>query len=77
MLRTRLTKKYGLRRPLVSAGMSTATTPALIAAVCNAGGLGLHGVGDMPIDQLRSEAIISKRLVGMVARTARTSSVVT
>jgi NAD(P)H-dependent flavin oxidoreductase YrpB (nitropropane dioxygenase family) len=33
--------------------MGTMTTPELIAAVCGAGGLGLHGVADMPPDRLR------------------------
>lgn len=55
MLNTRFTQKYGVTRPFVSAGMSTMTTPQLIAAVCGAGGLGLHGVADMPPDRLASD----------------------
>lgn len=55
MLTTRFTTKYGVARPFVSAGMSTMTTPALVGAVCRAGGLGLHGVADMPTDRLSND----------------------
>ncbi|MGE0237734.1 MAG: NAD(P)H-dependent flavin oxidoreductase [Parvibaculaceae bacterium] len=55
MLTTRFTRKYGVTRPFVSAGMSTMTTPQLIGAVCKEGGLGLHGVADMPVDRLAND----------------------
>ncbi len=55
MLKTRFTAKYGSSRPLVSAGMSTMTTPRLVGAVCEAGGIGLHWVADMPPDRLRRD----------------------
>lgn len=48
MLRTRLTEEYGLEHPIVSAGMGFIATHELVAAVSNAGGLGLLGVGPMP-----------------------------
>lgn len=43
MLRTRLTEQYGLDTPFVSAGMGFLALPELVAAVSNAGGLGLLG----------------------------------
>src|SRR5688572_12700769 len=42
-LRTRLTEKFGVRYPIVQAGMALYATPALAAAVTNAGGLGVLG----------------------------------
>ncbi len=45
-LRTRLTDAYGIRYPIVQAGMAFYATPAMAAAVTNAGGLGV--LGPMP-----------------------------
>jgi enoyl-[acyl-carrier protein] reductase II len=42
-LRTRLTEAYGITYPIVQAGMAFYATPALAAAVTNAGGLGVLG----------------------------------
>jgi len=42
-LRTRLTEAYGIRYPIVQAGMAFYATPQLAAAVTNAGGLGVLG----------------------------------
>src|SRR5688572_25085676 len=39
VLRTRLTEAYGISYPIVQAGMAFYATPALAAAVTNAGGL--------------------------------------
>ena len=48
---------FNQARPIVQAPMAGgATTPELIAAVCNAGGLGSLGAGYMQRDDLR-EAI--------------------
>jgi NAD(P)H-dependent flavin oxidoreductase YrpB (nitropropane dioxygenase family) len=47
MLRTRLTEQYGLEVPFASAGMGFVAMPEL-AAVSNAGGLGLLGVAPAP-----------------------------
>ena len=43
VLRTRLTEAYGISYPIVQAGMAFYATPALAAAVTNAGGLGVLG----------------------------------
>ena len=48
MLRTRLTEQYGLILPFVSAGMGFVAVPELVAAVSNAGGLGLLGASPPP-----------------------------
>lgn len=51
-MRTRVTEEYGIDIPLVSAGMAFVATPALVAAVSNAGGLGTFGAGLMPPEAL-------------------------
>jgi enoyl-[acyl-carrier protein] reductase II len=48
MLETELAKEYGLAIPFVSAGMGFVALPDLVAAVSNAGGLGLLGVSPAP-----------------------------
>jgi enoyl-[acyl-carrier protein] reductase II len=45
----------GITVPIAQAGMSTFTSPALVAAVSNAGGLGILGALLRPIDQLRAD----------------------
>lgn len=52
MLRTRICEMLGIEHPIVLGGMGTGTSPALVAAVCEAGGLGVlgatqHGPGEM------------------------------
>ena len=49
----RFTEEYAVSRPLVSAGMAMVTGPDLVAAVSNAGGLGILGTGPMPTGLLR------------------------
>jgi len=53
MWRTRVTKEYGLDVPFVGAGMALIALPPLVAAVSNAGGLGILGAGLVPPDGLR------------------------
>ncbi len=47
MLRTKLTELLGIRHPIVLGGMASGTTPALVAAVSKAGGLGILGVSSL------------------------------
>jgi NAD(P)H-dependent flavin oxidoreductase YrpB (nitropropane dioxygenase family) len=55
ILHTPACKLLGIDVPVFQAGMSTYTTPALVAAVSNAGGLGIiGGLGRTP-DELRNE----------------------
>jgi enoyl-[acyl-carrier protein] reductase II len=44
-MRTRLTELFGIDHPLVLSGMSWISTPELVAAVSNAGGLGILATG--------------------------------
>lgn len=45
---TRLTQRFGLDHPFVGAGMGFVAMPELVAAVCEAGGLGVLGNGIEP-----------------------------
>ena len=54
--RTRFAELVGVRYPIVQAPMAPYTTPELVAAVSNAGGLGTLAAAMMPPDALR-EAI--------------------
>lgn len=51
----RFSQAYGTELPVVSAGMAMVGGPALVSAVCRAGGLGILGTGPMPIERLRAE----------------------
>lgn len=46
---------FGIEQPILLAPMAGSTTPALVAAVANAGGLGGHGCGVMTPEQLRED----------------------
>jgi len=56
---------YGVRHPVVLAGMAMIAEPALVAAVSEAGGLGILGTGPMPPEALR------QRIAAVRARTRR------
>ncbi|MEW9033019.1 MAG: nitronate monooxygenase, partial [Planifilum fimeticola] len=48
MLTTRVTERLGIHYPIIQAGMAGGTTtPELVAAVSEAGGLGTLGAGYM------------------------------
>jgi len=53
-LSTRVTELLGVREPIIQAGMSVHTSPELVAAVSNAGGLGLVGSVFREPDDLRA-----------------------
>src|SRR5262245_15873359 len=52
ILRTRLTREYGLQHPFVGAGMAFIAHEQLAAAVSNAGGLGVLGASPDPAESL-------------------------
>jgi len=52
-LHTRICELFGIEVPIVLAGMGGASTPALVAAVSNAGGLGILGAAACTPDELR------------------------
>jgi enoyl-[acyl-carrier protein] reductase II len=51
-MRTRLTSLLGIKHPLVLPGMSWISTPELVAAVSNAGGLGVLATGPLNAEQV-------------------------
>ena len=53
MIRTKLTERYGIELPFVSAGMGFIAVPRLAAAVSNAGGFGQLATGAAPPETLR------------------------
>lgn len=53
MFTTRITEKFGLRSPIINAGMAFVAGPELAAAVANAGGLGMLGGAMVPPEGLR------------------------
>jgi len=40
MIKTKMTEAFGIQHPIMLAGMNWISTPKLVAAVSNAGGLG-------------------------------------
>ena len=55
MLRTPLCDLLDIEHPIIQAGMSTYTSPALVAAVTNAGGLGSLGVWRREVGDLERD----------------------
>ena len=51
---TRLTRLTGIRYPIVQTGMGFVAGPRLVAATCEAGGLGIIGSATMTLDALRT-----------------------
>ena len=52
-MKTRITELLGIRYPIIQGAMSWVSFPPLVAAVSNAGGLGILGAAFMKPDQLR------------------------
>jgi NAD(P)H-dependent flavin oxidoreductase YrpB (nitropropane dioxygenase family) len=62
VIKTAFTKLLGVAHPIALAGMSGATTPDLVAAVSEAGGLGVMGATDIEGDAIvETVAAIRKR----------------
>src|SRR5829696_2915275 len=62
MLRTRVTELLGIEHPVVLGGMGSGTSPELVAAVSEAGGLGILGATRQRPDALaRDVAEIRRR----------------
>lgn len=55
-MKTRITELFGIKYPILLSGMSWISVPSLVAAVSNAGGLGLLATGTLSPDETR-EAI--------------------
>lgn len=52
-MKTRMTELFGIKHPIMLAGMTWATTPKLVAAVSNAGGIGILGGAQYTGDSIR------------------------
>ncbi|MBQ0730154.1 MAG: nitronate monooxygenase, partial [Oleispira antarctica] len=59
-MKTAITDLLGIEMPIILPGMSWISTPELVAAVSNAGGLGILASGPLTPDETR-EAIIKIR----------------
>jgi NAD(P)H-dependent flavin oxidoreductase YrpB (nitropropane dioxygenase family) len=53
MIRTSICDVFDIEHPIALGGMGSATNPALVAAVCSAGGLGALGCHYLTPDQIR------------------------
>ncbi|HQB30053.1 MAG TPA: nitronate monooxygenase, partial [Syntrophales bacterium] len=52
-MKTRITELFGIRYPVLLSGMSWISVPEMVAAVSNAGGLGILATGPFDADQTR------------------------
>ena len=64
MLRTRICELLGIEHPIVLGGMGTGTSPALVAAVSEAGGLGVLGATQHGPAEIAREAGAIRALTG-------------
>jgi len=53
MIKTRFTEMLGIKHPIMLAGMNWITTPKLVAAVCNTGGLGIFATAACTPEETR------------------------
>ncbi|MFY9388717.1 MAG: nitronate monooxygenase [Smithellaceae bacterium] len=53
-MKTRLTEMVGIKYPIVLSGMSWISVPEMVAAVSNAGGLGILATGPLSAEQTRN-----------------------
>jgi enoyl-[acyl-carrier protein] reductase II len=52
-MKTRITELFGIKHPIILPGMSWISVPELVAAVCNAGGIGYLATGSLSPDRTR------------------------
>lgn len=60
--KTHLTDLLGNEHPIIQAPMAGSTTVELVAAVCNAGGIGSMGYSETPTETIREDAEKIRRL---------------
>ncbi|MFJ4452728.1 NAD(P)H-dependent flavin oxidoreductase [Pseudomonas sp. NPDC089392] len=53
-MKTAITELFGIQYPLLNAGMGRVAFPNMVAAVSNAGGLGVYGAGSNPPEVTRA-----------------------
>ena len=52
-MKTRITELFGIQHPIVLSGMSMVSVPKLVAAVSEAGGLGILATGPLNVEETR------------------------
>jgi enoyl-[acyl-carrier protein] reductase II len=52
-MKTKITELFGIKYPIILPGMSWISVPELVAAVCNAGGIGYLATGPLSPDKTR------------------------
>jgi len=62
MIKTKITEMLGIEYPVIQGGMAWIATAELAAAVSNAGGLGLIGAANAPVEVVRNEIQKAKKL---------------
>ncbi len=63
-MKTRITELFGIHHPIVLSGMSWISIPKMVAAVSNAGGLGILATGPLDAAQTREAINEIKSLTG-------------
>jgi NAD(P)H-dependent flavin oxidoreductase YrpB (nitropropane dioxygenase family) len=63
-MKTRITELFGIHHPIVLSGMSWISIPKMVAAVSNAGGLGILATGPLDAAQTRESINEIKSLTG-------------
>jgi enoyl-[acyl-carrier protein] reductase II len=53
-MKTRITEMFGIQYPIILSGMSWISVPKMVAAVSNAGGLGILATGPLSVDETRA-----------------------
>jgi len=53
-MKTRITELFGIRYPIILSDMSWISVPKLVAAVSNAGGLGILATGPLSMEETRN-----------------------
>lgn len=61
-IKTRLNDLLGIEYPIIQGGMAWVSTAELVAAVSNAGGLGIIGAGQMEAGMLKEQIKLTKQL---------------
>jgi len=61
-VKTRITELFGIEYPIILSGMSWISVPSMVAAVSNAGGLGILATGPLDAEQTRAAVREIRRL---------------
>ncbi|MBD3208691.1 MAG: enoyl-[acyl-carrier-protein] reductase FabK [Candidatus Nealsonbacteria bacterium] len=62
MFKNNITKVLGIKYPVIQGGMAGISDADLVAAVSEAGGLGVLGAGFLPADWLKEEVVKTKKM---------------